>query len=498
MKIEKIIKRPQKIVENIILHEADKSSIKHEKLQELLIFLRPVGETVNNEITLKEHNKIKSVQEIFDTLKAEKWNLADIQVSKEQNKKKNKKQNEAEIKAKQAAITGKRTKLDNSYKNLLGLTNKAYEKALSIFLKIDKKNYELLDRKLNLNTIYSFVEFATKATVNAEEALSKCSNIINNTKEILDATEKNITARNEVQNNDIMANSKVDWDSLYDKAVEENKTVEFFKKYFSENGAWGKYGVYFQFLGEAFRQEVESLGFSGSNPFIYFLNQITILCENDLKNKSSIILNNISKLYASIHNAYATNKLSADDLRGKGVLGLNNLIFSPSFYGATSGTGKEYLELQAILIKNFVNSSGPKWSFPALADSFNGNVLSFFTKVFYETPETSSNIGDPTKLLTSTELNDKSQENLINIIRSNKLRNTRLIQQLLTRAFNNDSANKKVDKNDEDDTIEDSTDNTTNKLADIDLSSDDELKKFIKKLNPKTLEKLKNLLDEIS
>ena len=354
-----------------------------------------------------------------------------------------------------------------------------------------------------MNTIYNFVEFATDDNSNAEEALSKCLNIINNTKVILDTTEKNIASRDEVQNNDIMANSKVDWDSLYDKAAKENKTVEFFKKYFSTKGAWGKYGVYFQFLGEAFRQEVKNLGFSGSNPFIYFLNQITILCENDLKTKSSIILNNISKLYASIHNAYATNKLSADDLRGKGVLGLNNLIFSPSFYRASDGTGKEYLELQAILIKNFVNSSGPKWTFPALADSFNGNILTFFVKVFYETPETSSIIGDPTKLLSSTELNDKSQENLINIIRSNKLRSTRLIQQLLTRAFNGNNTNKKVDDSDEDETVEYSADNTTSKtktntLADIDLSSDDELKKFIKELNPKTLEKLKNLLDEIS
>lgn len=477
MKIEKIIKRPQKIVENIILHEADTSSIKYEKLQELLIFLRPVGENINNEITLKEHDKIKSVQEIFDKLKNERWHSDDNQT--------------------------KLTKLNNSYKNLFGVTKKAYEKALSIFLKMDEQNYEFLDRKLNLDTIYNFVEFATDNNNNAEEALSKCLNIINNTKVILDATEKNIAARDEAQNNDIMANSKVDWDSLYDKAAKENKTVEFFKKYFSTNGAWGKYGVYFQFLGEAFRQEVENLGFSGSNPFIYFLNQITILCENDLKTKSSIILNNISKLYASIHNAYTTNKLSADDLKGKGVLGLNNLIFSPSFYGASSGTGKEYLELQAILIKNFVDSSGPKWSFPALADSFNGNTLSFFVKVFYETPETSSIIGDPTKLLTSTELNNKSQENLINIIRSNKLRNTRLIQQLLTRAFNDNNADNKVNKNDEKNTVKDSTDNINNKtknntLADIDLSSDDELKKFIKELNPKTLDKLKDLLNEIS
>jgi hypothetical protein len=109
-------------------------------------------------------------------------------------------------------------------------------------------------------------------------------------------------------------------------------------------------------LGKVFIQEVQSLGFSIQNPFIFYLKTLKANCEKapasgiSLVEVKSSVVNNLLKVYTAVHNAYVKGHLTSADLKGAGELGPFNLIFCPAIFTQAQNPAA-YIELQHNLMK---------------------------------------------------------------------------------------------------------------------------------------------------
>lgn len=132
-----------------------------------------------------------------------------------------------------------------------------------------------------------------------------------------------------------------DWGEKYRSSTNKNA---FWDLYY--NNVWGenkdlKYGFDIEekvrSLGEAFRQELVAFGFKRElNPMISFVEQ-----NLNILNKSN---------YTAIHDGLARYYLNKNDIKSKGVLGNNNIIFNEDLYKKSYDKIMEYLKIQKEII----------------------------------------------------------------------------------------------------------------------------------------------------
>lgn len=271
-------------------------------------------------------------------------------------------------------------------------------------------------------------------------------------------------------------NRGVNWGQLYDRSKANGDTTEFFSQYFE--GEWGDWAPNIQRLGKVFIQEVQSLGFSIQNPFIFYLKTLKANCEKapatgvSLVDVKSNVVNNLLKVYIAVHNAYVKGQLTSADLKGTGRLGPFNLIFCPAIFTQAQNPAA-YIELQYNLLTQ-INAGS--WTSSKLA-VWGKDPIWCYTKFFYETEKTSHISPDILDILELEDANNKGSSDYIEIIKNNRLRSTGIIKELFKAAFGEKEAasiNKDIDK--------------TKTMSKSDLED------LIKKLSPEAKETLKKLL----
>jgi hypothetical protein len=112
------------------------------------------------------------------------------------------------------------------------------------------------------------------------------------------------------------------------------------------------------------------MGFDANeNPFIYFL-----------KNNKNLlkVLNAFS--YGALHNAFVRDYVTDAMLRGKGALGTDNVIFSPSLYSDHYDDLLEYLHLQSEAL-NYLKTK--KFITATLAQRYTDKPNDFIIDLFY-------------------------------------------------------------------------------------------------------------------
>lgn len=314
----------------------------------------------------------------------------------------------------------------------------------------------------------------------APEAYDKIANLISALNAVTDWISKEqsqdtAVAARQADHNKI--NSKgVNWGQLYDRAKSNGDTTEFFSQYFE--GEWGDWAPNIQRLGKVFIQEVQSLGFSIQNPFIFYLKMLKANCEKapeagvSLVDVKSTVVNNLLKVYTAVHNAYVRGQLTSADLKGTGRLGPFNLIFCPAIFTQAQNPAA-YLELQYNLLTQ-INAGN--WTSSKLA-VWGQDPIWCYTKFFYETEKTSHTSPDILDILELEDANNNGSTNYVEIIKNNRLRSTGIIKELFKAAFGEKAAaaiNKDIDK--------------TKNMSKSDLED------LIKKLSPESKETLKKLL----
>ena len=281
-------------------------------------------------------------------------------------------------------------------------------------------------------------------------------------------------------NHNKINNRGVNWGQLYDRSRANGDTTEFFSQYFE--GEWEDWAPNIQHLSKVFIQEVQNLGFSIHNPFIFYLKTLKANCETtpatgvSLVEVKSSVVNNLLKVYTAVHNAYVKGQLTSADLKGTGKLGLFNIIFCPAIFTQAQNPAA-YIELQKNLMDQIDAGS---WTSTKLA-VWGKDPIWCYTKFFYETEKTSHISPDILDILELEDANNKSSD-YIEIIKKNRLRSTGIIKELFKAAFGEEKAasvNKDIDKTKDDKTK--------------DMSKSD-LEELVKKLTPEAKETLKKLL----
>lgn len=314
----------------------------------------------------------------------------------------------------------------------------------------------------------------------APEAYGEIANLVSALNAVTDWVSKeqsqdsNVEAR---QADHAKINSRgINWGQLYDRAKETGDTTEFFSQYFE--GEWGDWAPNIQRLGKVFIQEVQSLGFSIQNPFIFYLKTLKANCEKapatgvSLVDVKSNVVNNLLKVYTAVHNAYVKKQLTFADLKGTGRLGPFNLIFCPAIFTQAQNPAA-YIELQKNLMDKI---DAGKWTSTKLA-VWGKDPIWCYTKFFYETEKTTHISPDILDILELEDANNKGSNNYKEIIKNNRLRSTGIIEELFKAAFVEEK--------------EDSADKDTDKTKDVSKS---DLEKLVKKLTPEAKETLKKLL----
>ena len=234
--------------------------------------------------------------------------------------------------------------------------------------------------------------------------------------------------------NDTINSKGINWTQRYVKAQESGSEAvsAFFDQYY--DAEWGKtWGPIISKIGTPFIQEVQELGFSISNPFIFFLKKLQQLCEDtthklDIKNVEL----NLGRVYPAIHNAFVNQKLSVDDLKGTGALGINNLIFCPALYGSTGQNiiAKEYLDRQKEICDKYTNGVYSSEKLKAMYGK--GSVLFCFTKILFES-ERSSDIS--TSAHDIIEKEDWDDKKCTEIIQTTRLRGLTWVDEQIKEVF---------------------------------------------------------------
>lgn len=283
--------------------------------------------------------------------------------------------------------------------------------------------------------------------------------------------------------NDAINSKGVNWSQAYSKAKESGPDAvnTFFDQYYS--GEWGdKWGPVISKLGTPFIQEVQELGFSISNPFIFFLKKIKELCE-DSSHKLSFkdVELNLGRAYPAIHNAYVSKELTVDDLKGKGQLGINNLIFCPAIYGSTGQNvvTREYLKRQNEIAERFTQKS---WASSKLKAIYGGDLLFCFTKILFETERT-SNIDMSGHDIVEKE--DWTVSKCTEIVQTARLRGLTWVDEQIREIF--------LDANNHDANYGDDSNTAGNNSSSKSFDAKD-LKNLIKKMTPEEKAELKKLL----
>lgn len=135
-----------------------------------------------------------------------------------------------------------------------------------------------------------------------------------------------------------------------------------------------------QALGGTFEQELLKKGFAeASNPFISFVKHYLGKQGQSLTERQ----------YMNLHNAYIDGLIDDNDLRGKGVLGENNLIFNPDLYNKTWDEFSKLLRVQKLYnnpstLEEEITNDQIKDAFGDLGDPKNTNRANFLTALLYK------------------------------------------------------------------------------------------------------------------
>ena len=236
----------------------------------------------------------------------------------------------------------------------------------------------------------------TYASQNFEDDLFK--DIQNAIDKKIDSILENTKAEQELKAKSALFNTMRDWQDLLDRATNGeianlpiqdqgsiNKNLAaIWNLYFEEE--WGPLSGYaknipqkVKNLGQAFIQEVLELGFDKkTNPFIDFLS------------KTIESLNLTNQTYTVLHNNYVKDIITDNDLRGTGILGTYNLIFTLDLYKNNSAVIDNFLSYQAAILEFFAQNK--EFKNILIKTKYQNNLIDFHTDVFY-TP------GEPTSQL---------------------------------------------------------------------------------------------------
>ena len=280
--------------------------------------------------------------------------------------------------------------------------------------------------------------------------------------------------------NDAINSKGINWSQSYVNAQEKGPDAvnKFFDQYYENE--WGKtWGPIISKIGTPFIQEVQELGFSISNPFIFFLKKLQQLCE-DPEHKLDVKDVNLSlgRVYPAIHNAFVNKKLEVADLKGVGVLGINNLIFCPALYGSTGQNivAKEYLDRQQEII---TKHKGGQFSSEKLKAMYSmGSVLFCFTKILFES-ERSSNIDTGAHDIVEKE--DWTDQKCTEIVQTARLRGIAWVDEQIREVFTSADNHGFADEPDK-------SVKTGGKL------DADKVKKLLNKLTPEEKAELKKMI----
>lgn len=277
----------------------------------------------------------------------------------------------------------------------------------------------------------------------------------------------------------------INWNSEYERAKLVDQVDEFYDRYLNEE--WGQeWAAIIKNIMNVFMKETQELGFNTNNPFLFFLRNLQKLCNK--KNSTlttDLLLKNLAWCYPAIHNSLVRGQLSEGDLKGVGGLGLglNNLIYCSALYGSTGQkvNAKDYLERQKIVVDKFEKG---KFSDPKIQAKYKDDLLFLFTKIFFETKRTSGLKNDAHGIL---EIEDFSSNASSAVIHKNSLRSINEIDRLIDGAFGNGTAESSKTKMQKD------NEKVANEKGSNSLSIE-ELKKLISKLSDEQKEDLKKLL----
>ena len=153
--------------------------------------------------------------------------------------------------------------------------------------------------------------------------------------------DKAVTANRQANSNAASLMNKDDWAKLINDAPASEK-AEVWEQYYET--VWKSDAEKIKELGEPLRLELLTLGFDEvENPFITY---IKICFAND------VTPNRVS--YGLVHNAYISQQLTSDDLRGHGTLTTANIIFCADLHSKAADEINDYLRNQA----RFLTESG--------------------------------------------------------------------------------------------------------------------------------------------
>jgi len=136
----------------------------------------------------------------------------------------------------------------------------------------------------------------------------------------------------------------------------EGKILEFWDQYYKE--CWGDNGEFVRTLGEPFRIELTTLGFSSAeNPFVSFI--MEVIKSHELIKKA--LETKPAAYYGSIHNAFIGKLITAEMLRNKALPKIskdNVLIWVPALYTYSPNDFSSYLQLERDYLEHKISVTG--------------------------------------------------------------------------------------------------------------------------------------------